>query len=157
MSAFEKLAGSSGTWVGRYTLQDPMNNIADDSESSLTVVPVLGGRFVRLDYNWAYHGERQEGSMLLGRNPKSGDVTAHWIDTWHNGTGAMACTGKDSNSETLEVRGSYPAPPGPDWRWRTLISPSGDSFDIVMYNVWPEGKEERAADMRYKREVPSPV
>lgn len=105
MSAFEKIAASKGPWSGRYVLQDPMNNIADDSESSLTVVPVLRGRFVRLDYTWAYHDDPQEGSMLIGRNPKSGGVTAHWIDTWHNGTGAMACTGTDSDGGTLEVRG----------------------------------------------------
>ena len=148
-SSFERIAECKGDWIGRYVLQDPTNNIADDSESSLSVVPVLFGRFVRVDYNWSYQGKPQEGSILIGRNPKSGDVTAHWIDTWHNGQGAMASTGADSDGNSLELRGSYAAPPGPDWGWRTVITPGSGSFDVVMYNVWPEGKEEIAAEMRY--------
>jgi len=148
-SSFEKIAACKGHWAGRYVLQDPTNNIADDSESSLSVVTVLFGRFVRMDYDWSYQGKPQEGSILIGRNPKSGEVTAHWIDTWHNGYGAMASTGADSDGDSLELRGSYPAPPGPDWGWRTVITPGAGSLDVLMYNVWPEGKEEIAAEMRY--------
>jgi len=44
-------------------------------------------------------------------------------------------------------RGSYAAPPGPDWGWRTVIEiPDDDSFRMVMYNVSPEGKEELAVN-----------
>lgn len=128
-----------------------MNNIAEESQSSMTVTPLLGGKFVRLDYTWAYQGAPQEGSLLVGFNPKSGEVTAHWIDGWHNGTRVMPCTGTSADGSSISVAGSYPAPPGPDWGWKTVIEPGENSLAVTMYNVWPEGKEELAVEMKYSR------
>ena len=34
--------------------------------STATVTPVLGGRFIRVDYTWGYQGRPQEGSLLVG-------------------------------------------------------------------------------------------
>ncbi len=150
MTAVEALAISSGSWRGTSVLQDPMNNIADRSESSATVTPAAAGKFIRIDYTWSYKGESQEGSYLIGVNPKSGEVTAHWIDSWHNGTRAMPCLGTLAEGK-ISVLGSYPAPPGPDWGWKTEIVPGRDALSIVMYNVWPEGKEELAVEMSFER------
>jgi hypothetical protein len=47
------------------------------------------------------------------------------------------------------VRGSYAAPPGPDWGWRTDVTPNAERLRVVMHNVWPEaqgGKEELAVE-----------
>ncbi len=148
MSPIEKLSALAGNFTGTSRLQDPMNNIAEESPSSMTVTPMLGGKFVRLDYTWGYQGAPQEGSILVGFNPKSGEVTAHWIDGWHNGTRVMPCTGT-SDGKNISVAGSYPAPPGPDWGWKTVIEPGADSLTVTMYNVWPEGKEELAVEMKY--------
>lgn len=141
----------AGEWKGSSKLQDTENGIADESASLLSVIPVLGGKFVRLDYTWAYKEKPQEGSMLVGYDPKSGEVTAHWIDSFHTGPKAMACTGRSEAERVLSVRGSYAAPPGPDWGWRTVITASTDAIEIAMYNVWPEGNEELAVEMNYQR------
>jgi Protein of unknown function (DUF1579) len=152
MSALDGLAACAGSWRGTSTLQDPHAGKPDESASTATVTPVLGGRFVRLDYTWSYGGQPQEGSLLVGWQKKPGTVTAHWIDSWHNGSGSMSLTGPaPDGGSTLTVRGSYPAPPGPDWGWRIDLTPGGGTLSVVMHNVWPEGKEELAVEAAYTR------
>lgn len=153
MNVLDPLIACAGTWRGKSTLQDPSNNIAQDSSSDLTVTPVLGGRFVRLDYTWSYNDAPQEGSILVGYEKKPETLTAHWIDSFHNGTKVMACTGPKPDGPTLSVRGSYAAPPGPDWGWRIAITPEdGGTLRIVMHNLWPEGgQEDLAVEAHYTR------
>lgn len=151
MSALDRLAAAAGQWHGTYRLEDPHVNVLDESPSIATVTRVLGGRFIRVDYTWAYHGKAQEGSLLLGHDPKSNVVTAHWVDTWHMSHKVMACHGAGDESGTLAVLGSYEAPPGPDWGWRTAITGDEQTLRITMHNIWPEGREELAVDAIYDR------
>jgi hypothetical protein len=150
MSGLDRLAACAGRWQGTSTLEDPHNGIADESASTATVTPVLAGRFVRIDYAWSYDGKPQEGSLLIGLQKKAGTATAHWIDSFHNGDKVMACTGSVAEDGTVSVRGSYAAPPGPDWGWRIDVIP-GETLRIVHHNVWPEGKEELAVESAYTR------
>jgi hypothetical protein len=121
----------------------------------LTVVPILGGRFVRLGYTWAYLGQLQEGSLLVGFDPKTGVVSGHWIDSWHMGVSAMVCSGKPAG-EAITLRGSYGAPPGRHRGWRIDLTPGADSIRMAMLDVLPTelgGKEELAVEGTYSRAV----
>jgi hypothetical protein len=67
----------------------------------------------------------------------------------------MACSGRKTGGPTLSVRGSYAAPPGPDWGWRIDVIAGGEKLRIVMFNVWPQehgGKEDLAVEAVYARE-----
>jgi hypothetical protein len=55
----------------------PEHRQPEESPSTVTVTPTLGGRFVRVDYTWGYQGKPQEGSVLIGFDPKSGEVSGH--------------------------------------------------------------------------------
>jgi hypothetical protein len=149
MSILDGLAACAGSWRGTNKLQDPHSNVDEDSPATATVTPVLGGRFVRLDYTWGYKGAPQEGSMLIGYDTKTDTATAHWIDTWHMGNQVMALAGP--GGPALAVRGTYAAPPGPDWGWRIEITPGEGTLRMVMFNIWPEGKEELAVEAVYER------
>jgi hypothetical protein len=151
MSALDALIAAAGTWRGTSTLRDPHSGIDDASASTAVVTPVLDGRFVRIDYTWSYGGRPQEGSLLIGFQRTAGVATACWIDCFHNGEKVMVCTGSASGDGTLTVRGSYAAPPGPDWGWRIDVMPGGETLRMVHHNVWPEGKEELAVESRYTR------
>jgi hypothetical protein len=152
MSPLHPLARCAGTWRGTSTLQDPHAGIPAESPSAASVSAVPGG--VRLYYTWSYQGKPQQGSILISTDDEGGAVTARWTDTWHTGNQSMACSGPKPSGCTLSVRGTYAAPPGPDWGWRINITPDGDKLRIVMHNVWPQeqgGKEELAVEAVYER------
>jgi hypothetical protein len=150
VTPIDRLAALAGRFAGTNTLHDPHTGKPEESPSTLVVVPVLGGRFVRLDYTWAYNGKPQEGSLLVGHDPATGVTSMYMIDTWHLGRVVLALTGSG-----LTVRGTYPAPPGPDWGWRIDLTPTAAGLRLVMHNVWPAeqgGKEEVAVEAEYRRE-----
>ena len=151
MSALSPFLAAAGTWHATYKLRDPGNSLSCDSESRATVTPMLAGRFVRLDYTWAFRDAPQEGSLLVGCDPATGVVTLAWIDSFHNSERMMICTGAVDRDGTLDVRGAYAAPPGPDWGWRTRLSAEGDRLSMVMFNVSPDGQEDLAVDAQYLR------
>ena len=150
MNTLQKLIASAGQWGGTSTLQDPHTNRPEESPSTATITPVLDGRFVRFDYTWAHVGKPQAGSISVRQIKASGVVTAHWIDSWHMSDVLMACQGTVDAAGTIDVRGSYAAPPEPDWGWRTTISFVGESsIRMVMHNIWPDGKDELAVEAIY--------
>lgn len=152
MSAVEMLKPYAGEWQGTSTLQDPHSNTPAPSPSTATLTPVLDGRFMRLDYTWAYGGQSQAGSLLIGYEADTGTATGHWIDTWHMGDKVMVCRGTSRDSGEISILGSYAAPPGPDWGWRITITPGEDeALRVVMFNVAPDGQEYLAVEANYTR------
>jgi len=115
MNALERLTACAGSWRGTNTLQDPNTGKPEESPSTVAVTPVLAGRFIRLDYTWGHQGKPQEGSLLVGFDPKIGEVSGHSIDTWHMGWIVMNCLGPSPVEGNLAIGGPYAAPPGPDW------------------------------------------
>ena len=151
MSVLDSLLACSGHWAGTYRLHDPQTGRPDDSDSTLVVTPMLGGRFVRLDYRWAWRQTPQEGSLLVGCEESGARVTAQWVDTWHMSDRLMACSGAAGDGCEIVVRGAYAAPPGPDWGWRTLVAPASRRLRIVMHNITPDGREDTAVEAMYER------
>lgn len=89
----------------------------------------------------------------MGYEKERGVVTAVWVDSWHMASKAMVCEGSSGlGGGRVELRGTYAAPPGPDWGWRTVLDPGdGNTFRMVMYNVSPDGNEDLAVEAVYRR------
>ena len=151
MVTLDTLLACSGSWTGTNRLHDPHTGSPDESPSTLTITPVLNGRFIRLEYTWTYRRSPQAGTILIGHDKSGNEATAHWIDTWHMGDKVLACRGPIGDNAPLSVVGSYAAPPGPDWGWRTVIAPAEKSLRIVMFNIAPDGQEDLAVEMEYRR------
>jgi len=150
MANLQPFIDRAGQWHGTSMLQDPSNNLKDESTTTATITSILGGRFVRFDYTWAYNDKPQEGSFLIGLVRATSVLTVHWIDSFHMSDVVMACTGTIDEAGTIDVRGSYAAPPEPDWGWRTVFTLASDSIRMVMFNIWPDGKEEMAVEAVYR-------
>lgn len=142
-----------GNWTGKNLLRLSWLTPPDHlSPTNLTVAPVAKGKFLSFAYDWSHEDISQEGLLLLGYDQKDRVVTAAWIDSWHMSSKVMAFTGRIDRHAAIEVRGSYAAPPGPDWGWRIVISvPSEGQLQITMYNCSPEGAEELAVQANYER------
>ena len=93
MGDLEKLKSSVGNYKGTNRLHYPPENPPDETPSNLNLTSILNGRFVRIDYTWSYKNAPQEGSMLIGFDPKENLVTIHWIDTWHMSNKVLALQG----------------------------------------------------------------
>ena len=156
MHALDRLAACAGRWRGSNRLHDPHTGKPEDTESTAVLATLLSGKFIRLDYTWSYQGAAQEGSLLIGYQSEPGKATAHWIDSWHMAEGVMACEGAVEDDGSIAVRGSYAAPPGPDWGWRIVLRPAdGSGLRIVMYNVTPDGREALAVEATFARAAPT--
>jgi hypothetical protein len=123
-----------------------------DSASSASITPAAGGKVLSIAYTWSVDGEPQEGVMLLARKEDGGAVKAVWTDSWHMSHDFMACEGTIDGGGKLSVLGSYAAPPGPDWRWRTEIdAKDSENVQILMFNISPDGEEMLAFRNVYER------
>lgn len=152
MNALDHLAACAGEWRGTNRLHDPRTGRPEDSPSTARVTPVLHGWFVRFDYTWGYQGTPQEGSLLIGMDPKAGSATAQWIDTWHMGRLVMSCTGAVQGNTHFSFRGSYAVPPGRDCGWRVELDLSAPGMlRVAMVNVSPDGVETPAAEASYSQ------
>lgn len=62
------------------------------------------------------------------------------------------CDGTRDDGGVVSLRGSYPAPPGPDWGWRIeLENHERASLVMRMINISPEGQEALAVLAQYER------
>jgi len=140
-----------GEWRGTKQLYlEPPPAPPLSSLSKLFVKPVAGGNFLQFDYDWTYQGAEQAGVLLFCCDEENA-ASAAWVDSFHMSTKVWLCTGRATDG-SAELRGSYAAPPGPDWGWRITIRPAvPNELTIVMHNISPEGQEDLAVQIDYTR------
>ncbi len=150
MTETVKLTDLEGQWFGNNSLwvmpEDPVRE--SDSEASVTIA--VHGTVALITYTWAYEGTPQEGTLLVRTGPE--DVETVLVDPWHTGGKFMTFSSEGATEDLVDVRGSYAAPPGPDWGWRIILrADSADEFLMLMYNITPDGEEAPAVEARYTR------
>jgi hypothetical protein len=85
-------------------------------------------------------GSPQEGLILIGFDDQQQVVQGVWIDSWHMGEQMMICKGRRNPGGIITLRGSYPAPPGPDWDWQIELYPDETRrLRMLMFNINPDG------------------
>lgn len=143
----------AGQWRGTNRLHLSWMTPSDYiSASELSVMPIAMGTFLAVTSTWEHDGEKQEGFLLLGYDTAQAVATAAWGDSWHMSKSVLFCQGTITQEGTLDLRGTYEAPPGPDWGWRIVLSiPSDMELHLVMFNCSPEGDEELAVEATYLR------
>jgi len=142
----------AGNWSGQsQTWFEPGGSpVLSKTQGSIQIL--LDGRFAIYIYQSVMDGEPQHGMFIFGYNTNLDRYEASWIDSFHNNTAIMFCTG-DPLEKGFWVRGSYPDPSGgPDWDWRTEVSlVKPDDLTITAFNIMPEGQEARAIETLLKR------
>ena len=146
------LSGLAGSWTGKSRLWLEPDKLTDESPVLGTITLVLEGRFAIYLYQGSIEGEVQHGMFTFGYNTITDQYEASWVDSFHNNTAIMFCTGNATESGFF-VLGSYPDPNGgPDWGWRTEVElVDVDHILITAYNISPEGDEAKATEARLTR------
>jgi len=145
---FAQLAGN---WTGTSKLWLEPDKLAGEAPVVGTIQIILDGRFALFLYQSSIEGEAQHGMFTFGYNTLLDRYEASWVDSFHNNTAVMFCTGT-SKDNGFSVLGSYPDPSGgPDWGWRTEVEFTGSELTIAAFNIMPEGLEAKATEFLLKK------
>ena len=148
MSIPENFKKLTGEWKGVNRLHTTWieENPVQESASVASVKRAASGKFLKIEYDWVFENQNQEGMFLIGSEKDSVQAKAFWIDSWHMNDKVMICDGNFAENSIL-FKGFYEVPNHPDWGWRTdIIFSDENSFKIVMYNVSPDGAEDLAVE-----------
>ena len=158
--AFEQSSGSphhflaqlAGNWTGTSKLWLEPDTLTDESAVAGSIQLLLDRRFALYLYQGSIEGEAQYGMFTFGYNTLLDRYEASWVDSWHNNTAIMFCTG-NAIENGFFVLGSYPDPNGgPDWGWRTEVTLlDEDHLLITAYNIIPDGGEVKATEANLMR------
>ena len=142
-----------GEWTGTNMLRLSWLNPSEFHSAGQLSVAALGrDKFLTFRYTWSHENTAHEGFLLLAYDAKQAVAAASWVDSWHQSAGILNCLGTIDATGIIDVRGSYPAPPDPDWGWRIVITANeADTLQITMYNVTPAGEEDLAVQATYTR------
>ncbi len=122
------------------------------SASRMTIAKVAREALLMCVYTWKYEGLPHEGVLLLCYDEKANVASAAWGDSWHMNARLMQCTGAIEGANKFLVRGSYAAPPGPDWGWTIEVGVRDvNAIEIVMENISPEGEKYLAVRADFAR------
>lgn len=158
--AFEKSSDSphhflsqlAGGWAGISKLWLEPDKLSNEAPLVGTIQLLLDGRFALFLYQSAIEGEVQHGMFTFGYNTTRDRYEASWVDSFHNNTAIMFCSGNETDNG-FWVLGTYPDPNGgPDWGWRTEVElVDNDHLVITAYNIAPEGGEAKATEAQLTR------
>lgn len=153
MNLSELQSNLAGEWAGNNLLRLSWQTPSDfNSTGQMSVQSVGNEKFLTFRYTWSHEGAPHEGFMLLAHAASTGVTTAGWVDSWHQSGSVLNCTGSIQENGTIQVQGSYPAPPGPDWGWRITIAKHSDNeLQMLMHNITPDGTEDLAVQADYTR------
>ncbi len=152
MSIPARLTRADGDWAGPSLLSFGPDHPTMSSDSTATVATVANGTGLELRYEWSFDGKPQQGVMFIADDRGSGRCDIAWMDSFHYTNRIMLLTGGYAGDGEVNVRGSYPAPEGPDWGWRmTLEMPTPESLVLRMFNITPDGQEAWADEATYRR------
>jgi hypothetical protein len=146
------LARLAGEWRGTARTWLEPGKLADTSPVRGSTRLILDGLFLLHEYEGALMGQPMRGLAVYGYSLAEKQWQSTWLDSVHNGTRIMQMAGEaGAEPAVINVRGHYPAPPGPDWGWRTTLEPRGEGLLVRHYNVTPDGQEALAVEFDYQR------
>ena len=139
-----------GAWSGTNKLWMMPGTPAEESDTTASIALESGGQCASVRYTW--QGGEREGVMLVRLASTDSTADIVWTDSWHMQNEFLVLRAEPDSESLVSARGSYAAPPGPDWGWRIALRSDGpESFTLLMFNATPDGQEAPAVEAMYTR------
>ena len=147
------LARMVGNWKGTSKLWFEPDQLAEETPINGTLKLVLDGMHLLHEYEGTTMGKRQTGLAIHSYSLAEQRWQTAWIDSFHNGSRILFSeSSADPAPHRPNVMGHYPAPPDPNWGWRTTLDLRADDHLVIThYNVDPDGMEGKAIEIDYRR------
>lgn len=104
----EPLKSLVGSWAGTCRTWFEPGTLADESVVKGTIRPILGGRFLRHEYESTIQGKPRHGDETIALNSVTKRYQVAWIDDFHMNYAILFSEGEDSANRRLPEPGSEP-------------------------------------------------
>ncbi|MHC4841672.1 MAG: DUF1579 family protein [Planctomycetota bacterium] len=135
------LARMVGDWEGSNKTWFDGPELSDESRVAGSIRLIQNGMFILHEYQGKLAEHDMIGTAIIGYSFEDEQWQCAWVDTCHNGTRIMVSKGDKGDTGTPNVQGDFPAPPDPNWGWRTTFDLKDDNHLLIQHFCQPpEGK-----------------
>jgi len=149
----EFLESLVGSWKGTCKTWFIPGILADESNITGEIRPILNGLFFRHEYESMLENRPRRGEETLAFNSITKRFQITWVDDFHMNYAIMFSEG-EATERGFVVIGTYDvATDVPPWGWKTVYEVIDDDVLVITsYNLTTDGQEAKAVETTYRRE-----